>query len=367
VIIIKYNSLTYEYVKDFIEVVSTSNCKLNTFKEDYKDTNTILEIQCSCGDKYKTSFKRFSSKQAPKQQCNKCGAYIRDKSKRLNYEQVKHFIEVKSNSGYKLLSKEYIKSSKRLKIQCDKGHIFEMNFNNFQKGKRCPDCYGNRKYVYEEVYNIFKECGCELLTKEYRNNKQKLEYVCSCGENAKINLSKFLAGQRCKSCMIERFLKSIQYDNFILCSCQQFYIYNLLDNSKLNYNCENKFLDIAFPNEKIYIEYDGSGHNLGVLKNEMSQSEFNLKEIKRYYIVKDAGWKMIRIISVKDKLPADKIILQMISEAKEYLNTGHSWIKFDIDNNKVINSQGEFDYDFGELRKIKKDDIIINERSIINK
>ena len=43
----------------------------------------------------------------------------------------------------------------------------------------------------------------------------------------------------------------------------------------------------------------------------------------------------------------------MIIYAKKYINTGHSWIKFDIDNNVIINRLGVFYYDFGELRKIK--------------
>ena len=91
--------------------------------------------------------------------------------------------------------------------------------------------------------------------------------------------------------------------------------------------------------------------------NQISQVQFDSKEIKRYLFLKSLGWKMIRIICIKDKIPSDNIILEMIIHAKEYLNSGHSWIKFDIDNNKVICSQYEKGYDFGKLRKIKKENI----------
>jgi hypothetical protein len=47
----------------------------------------------------------------------------------------------------------------------------------------------------------------------------------------------------------------------------------------------------------------------------------------------------------------------MYDIALEYLKSGHSWIKFDIDNSKIINSQFECDYDYGVLRKIKEEDL----------
>ena len=51
----------------------------------------------------------------------------------------------------------------------------------------------------------------------------------------------------------------------------------------------------------------------------------------------------------------------MIEYAKKYISTGHSWIKFDIDNSKIINSQGEINYDFGDLRKIRPNKELIEE------
>jgi very-short-patch-repair endonuclease len=154
-----------------------------------------------------------------------------------------------------------------------------------------------------------------------------------------------------KTKIIEAFNES-----FIYASCQQIYLYNLLG-GRINLHIEGSFLDIVFEDEKIYIEYDGSGHDLKVKLGNISQEEFNNKERDRYYYFKKQGWTMIRIISLKDKLPQDDKIIEMIDYAKKYLKSGHSWIRFDIDNYKVINSQGEFEYGFGELRQIKKEDI----------
>lgn len=56
---------------------------------------------------------------------------------KLTYEFVKYFIE---QEGYKLLSTEYVSVKTKLDIQCCNGHLFNMKFNNFQQGQRCPIC-----------------------------------------------------------------------------------------------------------------------------------------------------------------------------------------------------------------------------------
>jgi very-short-patch-repair endonuclease len=134
-------------------------------------------------------------------------------------------------------------------------------------------------------------------------------------------------------------------------SKQQLYICNLV-NGNLNYPIYNCSLDIAFPNDFLYIEYDGGGHDLRVKYKVNTKEEFDHIEMKRQYFLYSKGWKLIRIISSKDYLPYDESILKLIKEAREYLNTGHSWIKYDIDNNLVKCSKYEKSYDFGELRKI---------------
>ena len=56
-------------------------------------------------------------------------------------------------------------------------------------------------------------------------------------------------------------------------SKQQLYIHSLLG-GELNYCTGKCFLDIAFLDEKIYLEYDGGGHDLSVKLGNMSKEEF---------------------------------------------------------------------------------------------
>ena len=158
-------------------------------------------------------------------------------------------------------------------------------------------------------------------------------------------------------------LKSVEKSIASLCkngstptSRQQIYLHNLLG-GELNFATKISLLDIAFLDEKIYIEYDGGGHGLRVIFGKMTQEEFDKKEIRRYYYFKNKDWKMVRLISKNDLLPLDDKIVEIINLAKNYLNTGHSWIIFDIDNSKIICSEFKEKHDYGKLRCITKKDI----------
>jgi hypothetical protein len=139
-------------------------------------------------------------------------------------------------------------------------------------------------------------------------------------------------------------------------SRQQNYLHSLLGGN-INYVVGRCLLDIAFLDDNFYIEYDGSGHDLSVQFGDLTKEEFDRKELSRKYFLKNLGWKEIRIISKEDFLPSDAILLEMFDIAKDYLKSNHNWIKFDIDNNKIITSQFENDINYGRLRKITEKDL----------
>lgn len=130
-------------------------------------------------------------------------------------------------------------------------------------------------------------------------------------------------------------------------SRQQIYLHEILG-GKLNYPMSSLMLDIAFPEDKIYLEYQGSGHDLDVKLGKCTEEEFKRKEINRYYYMKKLGWKMIEVISKKDDLPNQNKIAEMLMLSLDVLKN-HSYISFDIDNNKVKHSGVFHDYDYGEI------------------
>lgn len=156
----------------------------------------------------------------------------------------------------------------------------------------------------------------------------------------------------------EKIMQTYYKNGTKISSKQQRYLKNLF-NGELNYPIKNYSADICLLEEKLVIEYDGGGHNLGVVLGCETQEEFNQKEIVRSNTIKREGYKQMRIISSKDLLPSDDTLLQMLSTAREYFNTtSHSWINYDIDNSKMINAEnkdiGGVFFDYGELRKIKE-------------
>jgi very-short-patch-repair endonuclease len=155
----------------------------------------------------------------------------------------------------------------------------------------------------------------------------------------------------------KKIRKSLYKNNTVPSSRCQRYLHQLLG-GKLNYPIKWYSLDIAFPKEKIYIEYDGSGHDLRVKKGNISYEEFKWQECTRKSFLENKGWKIIRIISQHDKLPLDKKNIKLINKAKQYLiNTNHTWVEININNKTYKCSQYEENIDFKQLRYINKKDL----------
>lgn len=130
----------------------------------------------------------------------------------------------------------------------------------------------------------------------------------------------------------------------------QKYIHSIIK-GELNYPMGKSSLDIAYPDEKIYVEYDGGGHWLSVVYGSETQEEFDTRQRKRSYFLKSKDWKEIRIISKKDLLPNEDTLIKMISLAKDIFRKGRSWVYFDIDNGIIKYRDYESIFDFGELKK----------------
>lgn len=144
-------------------------------------------------------------------------------------------------------------------------------------------------------------------------------------------------------------------------SAQQLYLHELYQ-GELNYPCSYYSLDIYLPRYNLDIEYNGGGHTLQVKLGDITEEEFNQKEIIRSVQLKRQGVNQFTIISRKDWLPSDSILLRMLQDTISYLSsTNHHWVEFDIDNGTKRNATGMYSYNFGELRKIKKSDIEIND------
>jgi len=117
--------------------------------------------------------------------------------KRLTYDFIKSQFE---KEGYTLLTKEYKDAFQKLEYVCPNGHKHSIIWNHWQQGHRCPYCSNRIKKTIEEIRKSFESEGYTLLTEEYKNNKQKLEYICSNGHKHSITWNDWRSGTRCPYC-----------------------------------------------------------------------------------------------------------------------------------------------------------------------
>ena len=145
---------TIEYVKDFIENISGSGCKL--ISTQYINNHTPLEIICKCGNKFITDFSHFTSQN--KRQCTECGNYMRNNSTRLSKEYIKKYVEIDSKSDCKLIECDYRSASSLIKVKCSCGEYFETTFNEFKwnNRRRCTKCSMAISKMEKDIINLLK-------------------------------------------------------------------------------------------------------------------------------------------------------------------------------------------------------------------
>ena len=103
----------------------------------------------------------------------------------------------------------------------------------------------------------------------------------------------------------------------------------------LNYPARGYLLDIAFPEDKIYIEYDGGGHNLQVKFGKLTPDEFKSKEFTRFKKLISSSWKEVRIINYKDRKIDLILVKDFVDYAKSFLVEENYSIHFDFDNELI--------------------------------
>lgn len=121
--------------------------------------------------------------------------------KRKTLLEVKSYIE---KEGYKLLSEEYINCNQDLDVICPNGHNIKISWKRFENGRRCPNCsersWINRKKDISHLNEIALQEGYEFLDTEYKTAKTKMKCSCPNGHIFEINWNNFKSGKRCPHC-----------------------------------------------------------------------------------------------------------------------------------------------------------------------
>jgi very-short-patch-repair endonuclease len=349
---VEYFSQTNEYKEKYKKTMQNKYGVDNAFqseevKEKIKQTNIekygvdYYTQTDECQDKIKqTCLERYGTT-SPMQNEEVKNKGIKTNLKRYGCENVFQNEEIRNKYKQTIIEKYGVE------------HISQTEDFKIAYKQTCLDKYGVdhplklHKFIEKIERTNMERYGVDYYTQtdEYKIREQKT------------NLEKYGTIWSAQSSIVRtKINETLNKNNTVAVSTQQKYINNLLDGG-LNYYTGKCFLDIAFPEEMVYIEYDGGGHDLDVKLGRISEQDFKNKDMRRYYALKSQGWREIRIISDKDLLPSDDIIIKLINQGKEYLNSGHSWIEFNIDENIVRSSIFEKSYNYGKLRQIKEENL----------
>ena len=240
---------TYKEVKEFIESIGY------TLLEDTYIKGTIkMKMICDHGHEIKMTFKSLRRGY----RCPKCGKIHMAEKRKFTYEYVKEYIE---SQGYELLSNNYKNSRIKLKMKCDKGHVFEMCFHNFKnENQRCSVCRYEKSAKsnsnsYEYVKEYIESYGYKLLSYDYKNNREKLLLKCNKNHVYEAAFTTFKQGYRCPHCNNSRGENEIV--KFLKSNNIEYKIQYKFDDCKLHHMLP---FDFYLPEHNICIEYDGVQH-----------------------------------------------------------------------------------------------------------
>lgn len=279
--------LTIEFIS---EEFSKVGYKL--LETEYIDPKKPLEYICNNGHHHKLRWNNFKSGQ----RCRECFIL----SQKYSINDIKEFLD---KINFQLLTDTYKDNHQKLDVICDKGHNIQITFNKLKLGTRCKLCvHDSLRMNYEDVKKIFEENKCKLLTKNYINGKQKLQYKCKCGNISYTTYEQIKDGSLC-GCQ-----KSIGETRII-----RYFSDNGIDfiSQKTFPDCRNtQVLHFDFyVNNKFLLEFDGEQHFKEVSHFGGEKAlKINMKhdKIKNEYCISN-NIKLLRI-SYKEKKKITQIL-----------------------------------------------------------
>lgn len=268
---------TYKFVKNIFD---QNNCILLTNKNEYDNGVKKLDYICVCGNNSKITFYDYYIKNHRCRNC--CG------TERHSYKYVYNYFK---EHGCELLENEYKNNRIPMKYKCSCGNISQICFGSFKAGNRCKKCgdektHDKQRFSYEFVKETFDKNDCILLSKKYINCKQKLKYICSCGNKHEISFDNFIQGKRCPVCSESKGEKVTR--------C-------VLEKYNLNYKPQYTFDDLRriellrfdfgvlnkHDNLICLIEYDGEYHYLPIESEEKLKYQQENDDMKNLYCKKN--------------------------------------------------------------------------------
>lgn len=127
-------------------------------------------------------------------------------SLKFTLEEVKNICK---NYGYELLEDEYINARTKMKIIDTEGYMYKATLDQMKRNNHLSKFHKSNPYVMENIklYIKLNSNNYELLSDEYVDKNNKLLFKCNKGHNFTISWDKFHDGHRCPICANKKVLK----------------------------------------------------------------------------------------------------------------------------------------------------------------
>lgn len=112
-----------------------------------------------------------------------------------------------NKKGFILLTKEYTNSKQKLEYVCPNGHTHSIRLDHFRNGVGCPYCKNTFKKSIDFIKPFFEKEGYILQSNLYFNAFTKLKCVCPKGHRFTCSWHSWQRGNRCPVCADRRWLE----------------------------------------------------------------------------------------------------------------------------------------------------------------
>ncbi len=277
---------------------------------DFKKVSERLDLQCEHGHVFKMRLYDVIEGHW----CQRCAGVSKP-----TIEGITDFIFTKYNGT--LLSNEYVNSKTILTVSCKFGHQFTTRWQYLQSGYWCPDCAGTKKLTLDKIQSKLMTLhpGTEIVSTEYKSNKDKISLICNKGHHFKITWNDITHGYWCSECSgakSERYCRDI-FEKILNTQFNKTRIYYDNNNRKKYYEIDGFCKDL-----KLGFEYQGRQHYEYVAKfhkdnklAHLKQQQFDKEKLQ--YLAKLGYY----IIEIPYTIKQTKLIPFIEEEIKTWLHT----------------------------------------------
>jgi len=269
--------------------------------------------------------------------------------KKLTIEYVRGEIE---KAGYELLSDAYVNNDTKLKVRCNKGHVYETSWRGFNHNYRCVFCAiqkrsDGQRFKIDDIKVRTKELavGYTCLSNEYKRNSEDLLFRCDKGHEYKASWNRFARGDRCPYCAgLKR--KTITYVKEMTPKIA--FGYSCLSTNYVNTNSKLKFIcNKGHVYESTWNNFYNVGNRCPKCnkENQSIRQRFTIEYVKKRVPEIAKGYSCLS----NEYLHSSSKLLFRCDQGHEYET---SWASFANSNNRCPICSGNKKYTIEEIKVI---------------